>query len=265
MKVGFIGLGIMGSRMAANLQKAGYSLVVHNRSKKKAENLIALGAVWGDTPAEVASQVEFLFTMLADPKAVEQTALGKNGFLDALPEGALWVDCSTVDPAFSKRMAETANLRGIQMLDAPVAGSKIQARDAKLAFFAGGAAGDMESVRPLLEVMGVKVIHVGVQGIGTSIKMVINQLLAVSMAAFAEGLVLGESLGITKETLLKVLIGGPVVPPFLVSKREKLQSKDFSDTEFPLRLIQKDVHLSTLTAYGSEVAMPVANATKELF
>lgn len=264
MKIGFIGLGIMGSRMAANLQKAGYNLVVHNRTHSKADDLIEGGATWANTPAAVASQVEILITMLAHPEAVEMAALGEDGFLDALPEGALWIDDSTVDPAFSRRMGTAANTRRVRMLDAPVAGSKIQAQEAKLAFVVGGDPADIEVAKPLFEVMGAKIIPAGPQGMGASLKIVVNQLLAVSMAAFAEGVAFGESMGIPKETLLKVLIGGPVVPPFMAGKKEKLMTGEF-DTEFPLRWMQKDVHLAALTAYGTGVAMPIANATKEAY
>ena len=128
----------------------------------------------------------------------------------------------------------------------------------------GGSKTNVERARPLFEVMGAKIIHAGGQGMGTSLKIVVNQQLAVSMAAFAEGLVLGESLGIPKDTLLKVLVGGPVVPPYMAGKKEKLNSGVF-DTEFPLRWMQKDVHLSTMTAFDTGVSMPVANATKEVF
>ena len=264
MKIGFIGLGIMGSRMAANLQQAGYNLVVHNRTKEKANTLLEGGSIWAETPAEAARQVDILFTMLAHPEAVENYALGENGFLNALPEGTLWVDNSTVDPAFSRRMAAEANARGVRMLDAPVAGSLGAARDAKLAFVVGGAPEDVEEARPMFEKMGVKLIHAGPQGMGTSLKIVVNQLLAVSMAAFAEGIAFGESMGISRETLLNVLVGGPVVPPFMAGKKEKLLTGEF-DTEFPLKWMQKDVHLATLTAFDTGAAMPIANATKEAY
>ena len=124
MKIGFIGLGIMGSRMAANLQKGGHALVVNNRTRDKAEPLLAAGASWADSPAALAAQVEVVFTMLAHPEAVRQAALGADGFLPRLGPGRWWVNCSTVDPAFSREMAELARARGIRFLDAPVTGSR---------------------------------------------------------------------------------------------------------------------------------------------
>lgn len=138
MKIGFIGLGIMGSRMAANLQKGGHSLVVYNRTRDKARLLLEQGAKWADSPADLAVEVEILFTMLAHPDAVREAALGENGFLSRFPSGLLWVDCSTVNPSFSKEIAGEARSRGIRFLDAPVTGSKEIAAAGKLVLWVGG-------------------------------------------------------------------------------------------------------------------------------
>src|ERR1700690_3924068 len=124
MNIGFIGLGIMGSRMAANLQKCGHSLVIYNRTREKAEPLLSRGATWADSPATLATQVEIIFTMLAHPDAVEEVALGEEGFLPHLMPGRMWIDCSTVNPSFSRKMAAEAQARGIRFLGAPVTGSK---------------------------------------------------------------------------------------------------------------------------------------------
>src|SRR5437667_10826763 len=137
MKIGFIGLGIMGSRMAANLQKHDYSLVVFNRTRDKAEPFLDRGATLADSPPKLAEQVDVLFTMLAHPDAVEQAALGANGFLDHLKPNAIWVDCSSVNPSFSKKMAVEAARREIHFVDAPVTGSAPAATEAKLIFWVG--------------------------------------------------------------------------------------------------------------------------------
>ena len=134
MKIGFIGLGIMGSRMAANLQKGGHSVVVFNRTREKAESLLAEGVGWADSPAELASQVEVVFTMLAHPAAVEEAALGQAGFLSRLAPGQMWIDCSTVNPSFSRKMAAESQAHGIRFLGAPVSGSKDMAAGSKLTF-----------------------------------------------------------------------------------------------------------------------------------
>ncbi len=264
MKIGFIGLGIMGSRMAANLQKHGYSLVVFNRTRAKAEPLLGACGTFSDSPAKLAEQVDVLFTMLAHPDAVEQAALGRNGFLDHLKPNALWVDCSSVNPSFSKKMAAAAAARQARFVDAPVTGSAPAAADAKLIFWVGAEPTDLERIRSLLLCMGDKIVHAGGHGAGTSMKMVINLLLGNAMAAFAEGIALGEGLGISRKMLFDSLLGTPAVAPFLASKREKIESRNY-EAEFPLRWMQKDMHLASVSAYESGAAMPLTNAAKELY
>ena len=264
MKIGFIGLGIMGSRMAANLQKHGDSLVVFNRTRAKAQPLLDKGACFADSPAKLAEQVDVLFTMLAHPDAVEQAALGRDGFLDHLKANALWVDCSSVSPSFSKKMAAEAARREIHFVDAPVTGSSPVAAEAKLIFWVGTDMADLERIRPLLLCMGNKIVHTGGHGTGTSMKMVINLLLGTGMAAFAEAMALGEGLGLTSKMLFDSLLGTPAVAPFLASKREKIESGNY-DAEFPLRWMQKDMHLATVSAYETGVALPLTNVTKEMY
>jgi len=264
MKIGFIGLGIMGSRMATNLQKHGHSLVVFNRTRAKAEPLLGPCGTFSDSPAKLAEQVDVLFTMLAHPDAVEQAALGANGFLDHLKPNAVWVDCSSVNPSFSKKMAAEAARREIHFVDAPVTGSAPVAAEAKLIFWVGADPADLEGIRPLLLCMGNKIVHTGGQGMGTSMKMVVNLLLGTGMAAFAEAMALGEGLGISRKMLFDSLLGTPPVAPFLALKREKIESGNY-ETEFPLRWMQKDMHLATVSAYESGVAMPLTNVAKEIY
>src|SRR5438874_691925 len=264
MKIGFIGLGIMGSRMAANLQKHGYPLVVFNRTRDKAEPLLGPCGTFSDSPAKLAEQVDVLFTMLAHPDAVEQAALGANGFLHHLRPNALWVDSSSVNPSFSKKMAAAAAARQIHLVDAPVTGSAVPAAEGKLIFWVGADPADLEKIRPLLLCMGNKIVHTGGKGTGTSMKMVINLLLGTGMAAFAEAMALGDGLGISRKMLFDCLLGTPAVAPFLASKREKIERGNY-ETEFPLRWMQKDMHLASVSGYESGVAIPVANAVKELY
>ena len=264
MKIGFIGLGIMGSRMAADLQKNDYPLVVFNRTRAKAEPLLGPCGTFSDSPAKLAEQVDVLFTMLAHPDAVEQAAMGANGFLEHLKPNSLWVDCSSVNPSFSKKMAAEAARRQIRFVDAPVTGSAVPAAEAKLIFWVGADPADLETIRPLLLCMGNKIVHTGGHGTGASMKMVVNLLLGNAMATFAEGMALGEGLGISRKVLFDSLLGTPAVAPFLASKREKIESGNY-EAEFPLRWMQKDMHLASLSAYESGVAMPVTNAAKELY
>jgi 3-hydroxyisobutyrate dehydrogenase/glyoxylate/succinic semialdehyde reductase len=202
--------------------------------------------------------------MLAHPDAVKQAALGADGFLDHLKPNAVWVDCSSVNPSFSKKMAAEAARREIHFVDAPVTGSAPVAAEAKLIFWVGADPADLERIRPLLLCMGNKIVHTGGQGMGTSMKMVVNLLLGTGMAAFAEAMALGEGLGISRKMLFDSLLGTPPVAPFLALKREKIESGNY-ETEFPLRWMQKDMHLASVSAYESGVAMPLSNAAKELY
>lgn len=264
MKVGFIGLGIMGSRMAANLQAQGHTLVVYNRTRDKAQALLDGGAIWAENPAAVAVQAEVMVTMLAHPDAVRDCAVGEQGFVAALESGKVWLDCSTVNPSFTRTMAAAAEERGIRCVDAPVAGSKNQAADAALIFLAGGDADDVTTCQPLFDAMGSRVVHVGETGMGSSLKMVVNMLLATSMAAFAEGVALGRSLGLPEEMLLTVLIGGPVAAPFLAGKRTKMHDVE-AEPEFPLQWMHKDLHLATISAYETGSITPIASLAQELY
>jgi 3-hydroxyisobutyrate dehydrogenase-like beta-hydroxyacid dehydrogenase len=264
MKIGFIGLGIMGSRMAANLQKHGYPLVVFNRTRAKAEPLLGPCGTFSDSPAKLAEQVDVLFTMLAHPDAVEQAALGRDGFFDHLKANAVWVDCSSVNPSFSKKMTAEAARREIHFVDGPVTGSAPAAAEAKLIFWVGADMADLERIRPLLLCMGNKIVHTGGQGSGTSMKMVINLLLGTGMAAFAEAMALGQGLGLSPKLLLDSLLGTPPVAPFLALKREKIESGKY-EAEFPLRWMQKDMQLASVSAYESGVALPLTNVTKEMY
>jgi 3-hydroxyisobutyrate dehydrogenase/glyoxylate/succinic semialdehyde reductase len=265
MKVGFIGLGIMGSRMAANLQKRGHELVVYNRSREKADPLIANGAVWAPTPADAAKQAGVIITMLSRPDAVAETALlGKHGFLNRLAEKSLWIDCSTVNPSFSRLMASETARRNVRFLDAPVGGSKGPAEQGQLLFFVGGEKADVDQARPLFEAMGKAVHHMGGHGMGSAVKMVNNVILAQAMAGFAEAVILGESLGIPRGLLFDTVLTSPVVAPFLAFKRSIIEEGRF-DAEFPLQWMHKDLQLASDTAYETGVAMPLANAVKEVY
>jgi 3-hydroxyisobutyrate dehydrogenase/glyoxylate/succinic semialdehyde reductase len=264
MKIGFIGLGIMGSRMAANLQKHGYSLVMFNRTRAKAESLLGPCGTFSDSPAKLAEQVDVLFTILAHPDAVEEAALGPNGFLNHLRSNALWGDCSSANPSFSKKIAAEAARRQVHFVDAPITGSAAPAAEARLIFWVGADPADLETIRSLLLCMGNKIVHAGGHGAGASMKMVVNLLMGNAMAAFAEAMALGKGLGLSQKMLFDSLLGTTAVPPFLASKREKIESGNY-EAEFPLRWMQKDMHLALVSAYESGVAMPLTNVTKEMY
>ena len=264
MEIGFIGLGIMGSRMAVNLLKCGYPLTVYNRTPEKAEPLLAKGAAWAEDPASLAGDVDILFTILANPEAVREVALGPSGFLDHLRPGTIWVDSSTVNPSFSKIMAQEAHERRVHFVDAPVAGTKGPAEQAQLIFLAGGDPEDLQACQPFFDAMGKQTVHLGPNGMGTAAKMVVNLLLGEAMLAFSEALVLGQSLGIPLQGLMNLLVGGPVAAPFTAGKRAKIENSQY-DPEFPLKWMRKDLQLVSLSGYEQGVALPTVNAAKEIF
>lgn len=264
MKIGFIGTGIMGSRMAHNLVADNYHLIVYNRTKDKALSLIEAGAEWADSPSGTAKDADIVFTMLSSPEAVKETALGNNGFLEVMKKNSLWIDCSTVNPAFTRDMSYEAEKRGIRFMDAPVAGTKKPAENGELIFFVGGNNRDLEEVKPLLEKMGKKILYLGGNGKGTSMKMVVNLMLGVAMASFSEALVLGQSLGFDKETLFNTLLGGPVTAPYLSAKKDKF-ARDQYETDFPLQWMHKDLKLVTDTAKDAEVSLATTSTVKDIF
>ena len=264
MQIGFIGLGIMGSRMAANLQKAEHELIIYNRTREKAQALIKEGAKWCDTPAQLAEKVDILFTMLANPEAVSQVALGDDGYLENMKPNAIWADCSTVNPSFSKAMAAEAQKRQIRHVDAPVLGTKKPARKGQLVFYVGGAKKDVETLKPYFEIMGKDLKHVGDHGMGASFKMVINLLIAQNILIFSEAIALGRALGFSREMLFETLLDGPLTAPYLSVKRPKIEEGIY-EADFPLKWMYKDLHLVALTAYEQGVALPATNAAKEVF
>jgi 3-hydroxyisobutyrate dehydrogenase/glyoxylate/succinic semialdehyde reductase len=264
MKIGFIGLGIMGSRMAANLLRKGYSLVVYNRTAHKAMPLVEKGAAQAGTPAGVGVQADVLFTMLSDPQAVQEMAGGENGFLSRAKEGAIWVDCSTVNPSFSRQMADWAADRSLHFLDAPVFGSKAAAEKGELTFYVGGSAEDIETCKPYFEAMGSRAIHIGGQGMGSSIKLCFNLMLGQAMLGLSEAVHLGESLGFSRTEILNTLLSAPVAAPTLANKRTRIESGRY-EPDFELRWMRKDLQLAAQTGYEQNVALPVTNAAKEVY
>lgn len=264
MKIGFIGLGIMGSRMAANLAKSGYTLFVYNRTKSKTKDLIFDNVYIKNSPVLVADESDVVITMLSTPEAVQEVALAEAGLVSGMSKGKVWMDCSTVNPSFSKQMAELSNSFGFNFLDAPVLGSLVPAEKGELVFLVGGKNGVVKYCDPLFNIMGRKYIHVGENGMGSALKIVNNLIMGISMYGFIEGLLLGESLGIDKEKIFEILNGSPIAAPMVQLKREKIKKNNYSP-EFPLQWLQKDLHLATDTAYENNIPLPAANTVKEVF
>ncbi len=264
MKVTFIGLGIMGSRMAANLLKNGVELTVYNRSKEVVEYLVRQGAKAANSANEAVAEADIVFSMLSTPEVVDTLFMGPDGVLSNMKKGAIWADCTTVNPSFSLKAAAKAVNAGIQFLDAPVAGTKPHAGDAELVFFIGAEKPLLAVVQPYLEMMGKKIILIGETGKGASFKMLVNIMLAQSMIIFSESILLGEKMGIDKEFLLNIIPNLVVAAPFTKSKARMIEMDDY-DLQFPLEWMYKDLHLAALTAYEHNQPLYLANVAKELF
>ncbi len=248
MDIAFIGLGIMGSRMVANLLKNEVAVTVWNRSKEPVAAAQQLGATAAATAEEAVRNADLVVSMLAKPEVVEE---------------ALWLDCSTVNPSFSRRVGAEAKAAGVRFADAPVAGSAPQAAAATLQFFVGAEEALVEPVRPYLEKMSQRVLTFKELGKGSAFKMLVNGALAQSMAVFAETIALGEKLGFEQEFLLNTLSNTPVVAGFVQGKIDKMQSGAY-DPQFSLELMHKDLHLATLTAYEQGQPLFMAQAAKGL-
>ncbi|MEM9829035.1 MAG: NAD(P)-dependent oxidoreductase [Bacteroidota bacterium] len=264
MRVAFIGLGIMGSRMARNLLKQEVELTVFNRSPEAVEQLVAAGAKPATSVAEAVTDADVVITMLSSPEVVYQVMLEPDGGLANMQTNALWVDCSTVNPSFSVQCQRLANSQNVRFMDAPVAGSKPQAERAELVFMVGGEKSDLSEVETLFGYMGKKTMHVGEVGKGASFKMLVNAMLAQSMVMFSETLLLGEKIGMDREFLLTALPNLPVTAPFVQFKTDMIRSGEY-EAQFPLELMHKDLHLAAVTAYEHQQPLHLANLTKELY
>jgi 2-hydroxy-3-oxopropionate reductase len=259
--VGFIGLGIMGKPMAKNLIEAGYDLVAYNRTREKAEELG--GATVAETPKEVAEQSDIIITMLPDSPQVEEALDGEDGVLEGVREGALVVDMSTISPVVTEELADRAQERGASMLDAPVSGGDVGAIDGTLSIMVGGSEEDFERVLPLFEVMGKTVTHVGPVGRGQVVKAANQIVVALTIEAVSEALVLGSKAGVSPEKILDVLGGGLAGNKVMEVKREKMLDHSF-DPGFRVELHHKDLGIALAAGREYGVTLPVTAVVDQM-
>ncbi len=264
MKITFLGLGIMGSRMAANLLKSGVNLTVWNRTPAAVNTPELTRAKSMVNLQDSVRDADVVYSMLSTPEVVRECFFGEDGAMKAMKANALWVDCTTVNPSFTRTVAEEAQKMNIQFFDAPVAGSKPQAEAAQLAFFVGANDAKILPIKPHLEAMGAKVVPFGKVGLGSAYKMLVNVMLAQSMVIFSESVLLGEALGLDRNFLLDMIPSLPVIAPFTKFKKEAMRNDDYP-VNFPLEWMHKDLHLATLTAYEADQPLYLANLTKEIY
>jgi 2-hydroxy-3-oxopropionate reductase len=262
--VGFVGLGIMGAFMAGNLLEAGHELVVHNRTRTKAERLAQRGARVADSPSEVAEGSDVIITMLPGPTQVEEVVAGEGGLLEGAREGSLIIDMSTSSPILARELARTARNEAVGMLDAPVSGGDVGARDGTLSIMVGGEEDDFERARPLFGVMGETVVHVGETGAGQVVKACNQIVVALVIEAVAEALVLGTKAGVAPGRVVEVLSGGLASNKVLEVKGEKFLSHDFAPGG-KVEYHRKDLGIALETGREYGVALPVAALVDQMF
>jgi len=260
--LGFVGLGVMGSRMVKRLLDAGHAVTGYNRTKSKAQWLHDKGMRWADTPRAVAEAADVTFSMVTDTTALKAIAEGPDGILAGLGLGKVYVDMSTVSPAASRDLAARVAAQGAHMLDAPVSGSVITLEEGKLSIMVGGDAGTFEKIRPILESIGPKVTHVGGNGLAVSMKIATNLSLAVQMLAFSEGVLLAEKSGIRRETAVEVLLNSVIASP-MVKYRGPFVLNMPDEAWFDVDMMQKDMSLALEMGRQLEVPLPTTAITNE--
>ena len=208
LKVGYIGLGLMGKSIARNILKAGFPLVVHNRSRAAVDELVKEGATAASSPKEVSSQVDIVFTNLPDTPDVEKVVLGDNGIIEGTHDGLIYIDNSTIKPASARMIAEELSKKNVFALDAPVSGGDIGARDATLTIMVGGDASALEKAMPVLRAMGKTITHVGDSGAGQVAKAANQIMVAAQMVAMGELLVFSKKAGVDPRKVVEAIKGG---------------------------------------------------------
>ncbi len=260
MKVAFLGLGIMGRPMAANLVKAGHEVTVWNRTAGKEVS----GAQVAATPADAGAGAEVVWMCVSDTTAVEQVLFGENGAARSLSEGVILVDSSTISPAATTQFAERVRAQSVAWVDAPVTGSKIGAENATLIFIAGGDEAALARIQPLFQAMGKQVFHLGETGKGQCAKLAMNLQIAMIYEGFAEAITLAAKLGVDINRLLPLIMASMVKSGVVEYKAPFVMKRDFSPN-FPLRLMLKDIHLTRDAAKAARVRLPGLEAVEEVY
>jgi 3-hydroxyisobutyrate dehydrogenase-like beta-hydroxyacid dehydrogenase len=263
-KIGFIGMGIMGQPMAANILKAGFDLMVYNRTKEKTETLAGVGALVADTPAAVSDWADVIIFMLTGPEAIDAMVYGEKGLLSAQRSGKVVINMSTVSPAYSRTLENYLQPGGLLFIDAPVSGSKKPAIEGSLIILAGGPRELVNRLEPLFLSMGQKVIYCGEAGQGSAMKMTVNLLLAIMMEGLCESLNMSQQLKLETGLVLDTILAGPLGCGLFRLKNDMLRHNDFQ-VQFPLKHMAKDLRFVLQTADETGAAVPAGHAVFQLY
>ena len=261
-KLGFVGLGVMGSEMVLRLLSKGHTVTGYNRTSSKAERLVQKGMKWGDSPRAVAEAADVVFSMVTNSAALEAIVEGPEGILAGLTPGKFYVDISTVSPEYSRLVAAKVRAKGCDMVDAPVSGSVITLQEGKLSVMVGGSRETFEKLKPILLEIGPKVTLVGDNGLALVMKIATNLSLAVQMLAFSEGVLLAEKSGISREIAVEVLVNSAIASP-MIKYRGPFVLKLPDEAWFNVNMMQKDMLLALELGRKLDVPMPSTAVTNE--
>ena len=259
-RIAYIGLGNMGLGMACRLAETGYELAVYNRTRAKAEEVEKLGARVADSPADAASQADIVMLSLADQGVVGNMLHGDDGVFGSLREGGYIVDMSTVPPAFARELAQTAAAAGYRALDACVYGAPMHARSGELRVMVGGDEADYKAIEGVIDSLGKQLAYLGPNGMGATMKLVVNMLMGVQMPALAEAVVFGERAGLPREAILQMINGSGYSSPVMNFRCGMMERREFENAAFKLSLMRKDMMLVLRESHDLDMPMPVAES-----
>ncbi|MDO3408987.1 NAD(P)-dependent oxidoreductase [Saccharibacillus sp. CPCC 101409] len=262
--VGFAGIGVMGKSMAGHILDAGYKVHVYNRTPSKAQELVDRGAVWHDSPGKLAAECDVVITMLGYPKDVEEVYTGEDGLIPHAKSGAYLIDMTTSSPLLSRRLAEAGQKRGLHVLDAPVSGGDVGAKNAKLSIMVGGERQDFEAVRPLLEIMGSNIVLQGGVGAGQNTKMCNQIAIASNMMGVTEAIVYAEKAGLDPKTVLKSIETGAAGSFSLSNLAPRVLDGDF-EPGFYIKHFVKDMGIALEAAEEMELELPGLKLAQSLY
>ena len=260
--LGFVGLGVMGGRMAKRLMDAGHSVTGYNRTRSKATWLVDAGMRWAESPRAVAEVADITFSMVTNTSALQAVTNGADGVLAGLRPGKTYIDMSTVSPSASRELAGQVAAKGARMLDAPVSGSVATLEQGTLSIMVGGDADTFEKAKPVLQDIGPTVTHVGENGLAVSMKVATNLSLAVQMLAFSEGVLIAEKSGIKREVAVEVLLNSVIASP-MVKYRGPFVLNMPDEAWFDVNMMQKDLNLALELGQQMDVPLPTTSATNE--
>ena len=262
--IGFIGTGVMGRSMAANLASAGYALHVHNRTRSRAQDLIDAGAQWHDSAGSVATSVDVIVTMLGFPTDVEQTYLGRDGVIANARDGALLIDMTTSSPVLARRIADAATARGLDALDAPVSGGDVGAREARLVIMTGGDPGAFERAQPIFQHLGKNIALLGPAGSGQHCKMANQIAVAVGMVAWCEALAYAGKAGLDPNAVHASISGGAAGSWAMTNLAPRALADNFAPG-FYVKHLMKDIGIAIASAEEMGLDVPGLQCARQLY